>query len=166
MKYDFFMNKALEQAGKALRAGEFPVGCVIVYNDKIISSGSRTGTSNHCKNETDHAEMIALRNFADKIKNINPRETTLFCTLEPCLMCFGASILSGIGTIVYAYEDIMGGATCSDLTKLPVLYRNANISIISGILRDKSLELFKRYFSDPENSYWQGSILADYTLKQ
>lgn len=166
MEDDYYMNKALEHAKKALYAGEFPVGCVLVYNNKIISFGTRTGTSGHHKNETDHAEIIALRNFASQKKNIDSNKITIFCTLEPCLMCFGAIILSGIGKIIYAYEDIMGGGTGCDLTKLPGLYRNADISIINGLLRHKSIKLFKSYFANPENVYWQGSILADYTLKQ
>ncbi len=86
--------------------------------------------------------------------------------MEPCLMCFGAILLSGIGEIVYAYEDVMGGGTKSDLKSLPPLYRDRKISVISGVLRSKSLEIFKAYFSNPSNFYWRGSLLADYTLAQ
>ncbi len=99
-------------------------------------------------------------------KNADRSEFTLFCTMEPCLMCFGAILLSGIGKIVYAYEDIMGGGTRCDLTKLPPLYKNRQISIVPNILREESLELFKTFFANPENNYWKGSLLAEYTLSQ
>jgi tRNA(adenine34) deaminase len=81
-------------------------------------------------------------------------------------MCLGALILSGIGQVVYAYEDVMGGGTKCDLSKLTPLYRDHKISIVPNILRRQSLELFKAFFRNPENRYWQGSLLAQYTLNQ
>ena len=81
-------------------------------------------------------------------------------------MCLGALILNGIGKVVYAYEDIMGGGTGCDVTKLSPLYSEQSISIVSNILRQESLELFKAFFRNPENAYWRNSLLAGYTLKQ
>jgi tRNA(adenine34) deaminase len=166
MDYTYFMEKALDQAKKALSAGEFPVGCVIVYQDKIVATGSRAGTSGTLANEIDHAEIVALRHLADFKEVLNKEETTLFCTLEPCLMCYCALVLSNIGKIVYAYEDVMGGLTRSELKKLSPLYRNSKTSIIPNILRAKSLRLFRQYFENPNNTYWKESLLADYTLIQ
>jgi len=166
MNYNYFMEKALDLAQKALSAGEFPVGCVIVHQDKIVATGSRTGTSGTSANEIDHAELIALRRLADLKGVLNKKEITLFCTLEPCLMCYCALVLSNIDKIVYAYEDVMGGCTRSDLTKLSPLYRNSEISIIPNILRAKSMRLFRQYFANPNNAYLAGSLLADYTLIQ
>ena len=62
MDYEHFMKKALEQAQKALAAGEFPVGCVLVYKGRILANAFRIGTSAGPGNEVDHAEMVALRN--------------------------------------------------------------------------------------------------------
>jgi tRNA(adenine34) deaminase len=166
MNYDQFMQKALDQAKSAFYAGEFPVGCVMVFQDKVLATGSRKGTTADSPNEIDHAEMVALRRFIDLDKDIDPSGITLFCTLEPCLMCFGAILLSGIGKIVYAYEDVMGGGTRCDLTKLTPLYKNRKISIIPNILRKESLELLKAYFQNPKNTYWKGSLLAEHTLCQ
>jgi len=166
MNHNYFMEKALGQAKKALSAGEFPVGCVMMYRDKIIATGSRAGTSGTFANEIDHAEIITLRRLADFKGVLNKKEITLFCTLEPCLMCYCALVISNIGKIVYAYEDVMGGCTRSDLTKLAPLYRNSKISIIPNILRAKSLRLFRQYFANPDNAYLAGSLLADYTLIQ
>jgi tRNA(adenine34) deaminase len=166
MDYEHFMKKALEQAKKALDAGEFPVGCVLVYQGRIIVSTFRSGTSAGFGNEVDHAEMIALRHLVNLKENIDNRHVTLFCTMEPCLMCLGALLLSGIGEVVYAYEDVMGGGTGCNLAGLTPLYRNQKISIVPHILRQNSLELFKAFFQNPENSYWQNSLLAKYTLSR
>jgi tRNA(adenine34) deaminase len=81
-------------------------------------------------------------------------------------MCYGAVILSGIRTIVYAFEDVMGGGTGCDLTRLSPLYRHADISIIPHVRRADSLQLLKAFFANPENVYWKDSLLARYTLKQ
>ena len=165
MDYEKFMREALIRAKKALSAGEFPVGCVMVYQNSIIATGSRISTVTNSINEIDHAEMIALRRLADLKENVNNSKITLFCTLEPCLMCYSAIFLSGIRKIVYAYEDVMGGCTRCDLTKLAPLYKNDLISITPNILRKKSLELFKTYFNNPKNIYWKGSLLSGYTLR-
>ena len=164
MNYEHIMVKALDQAKKALAAGEFPVGCVMVHQDKILATGYRKGTTGDFPNEIDHAEMIALKRLIDLKVNTDKNRIILFTTLEPCLMCIGALILSGISEIVYAYEDVMGGGTRCDLTKLSPLYKNHRISIVPNILRKESLELFKAFFQNPENSYWRGSLLARYTL--
>ncbi len=163
---NFFMKKALQLAKEALSHDEFPVGAVMVYENEIIATGSRRGTSGVTPDEIDHAEMICLRNYVDIDKDIDRLKTTLFCTLEPCLMCFGAIILSGTGRIVYAYEDIMGGATNCDLKKLAPLYKKNTIAIVPGILREESLKLFKTFFSNPKNHYWKESLLSEYTLQQ
>ena len=166
MDYERFMTKALQQAQAALAAGEFPVGCVMVYENRIIASGARVGTTGDCTNEIDHAEMIALRRLINLKANINHREVTLFSTLEPCLMCFGALMISNIGKIIFAYEDAMGGGTRCDFTKLPPLYKENQISVIPNILRQKSLQLLKAFFANPANTYLKGSLLASYTLRQ
>ena len=166
MDYEYFMQKALSQARNALSAGEFPVGCVVVREDRILTTGARKGTAGNFPNEIDHAEMIALKRLADLEINRDNKKIVLFTTLEPCLMCLGALILSGISEIVYAYEDIMGGGLSCDLKNLMPLYKNSRISVVPNILRKESLELFQAFFNNSENSYWQGSLLADYTLRQ
>jgi tRNA(adenine34) deaminase len=166
MDYEYFMKKALNQAKNALSAGEFPVGCVVVHEGRILTTGSRKGTAGNIPNEIDHAEMIALKRLADMEIQRDNQRITLFTTLEPCLMCLGALILSGISEIVYAYEDVMGGGLSCDLKNLMPLYKNSRISVVPNILRKESIELFQAFFNNSENSYWQGSLLAEYTLKQ
>jgi tRNA(adenine34) deaminase len=164
MDYEYFMKKALVQAEQALRAGEFPVGCVLVFQDKILETGARLSSSGGNRNEIDHAEMVALRRLSYLGNSIDHGQITAFSTLEPCLMCYSALILAGIGEIVYAYEDIMGGGTGCELSRLTPLYRDSSLSVVPGILRAESLRLFKDFFADPANDYLKNSLLAEYTL--
>lgn len=162
----YFMGKALELAEKALSAGEFPVGCILVCDNRVIARGARTGTAGKTDNEIDHAEINALRHLSRLKTPVNPKKIRLYCTLEPCLMCFGAILLSGISRIAYAYEDVMGGATSCDLGRLSPLYQDIPLVIQPNIRRDESVALFKTFFTNPKNTYWRESLLAEYTLKQ
>ena len=165
---DLYMDQALVQARQAFDRGEFPVGCVIVQNGQVISSGSRVGTGagQTFFSEVDHAEIRALKNLEHVDGQFDPGQCVIFSTMEPCLMCFGAIVLSGIKTIVYAYEDAMGGGTGCDLKSLPPLYRERSVEVIGGVGREKSLELFYRFFKKEDNRYWKDSFLEAYTLRQ
>src|SRR5210317_910128 len=158
------MKKALGLAEQALSEDEFPVGCVMAYQGKILVTGSRRGTIEDAGNEIDHAEMVALRRLIEIEDKIDPGKITVFCTMEPCLMCYGALILAGVGEIVFAYEDVMGGGTGCELSRLKPLYKNSPVTVVPGVMRADSLKLFKTYFSNPANSYWKQSLLAEYTL--
>lgn len=164
--YDMFMDRALDEAAAALARGDFPVGCVISDGERVVASGSRRGSTGLRPNELDHAEMMALRHLDGRGAALEPAQLTLFCTLEPCLMCFGAILLSGIREIVYAYEDAMGGGTGCDLGVLTPLYAGRRITVTPGIRRRQSLRLFQQFFNTPANGYWRDSYLAAYTLSQ
>ncbi|CAB1056412.1 hypothetical protein D1BOALGB6SA_1148 [Olavius sp. associated proteobacterium Delta 1] len=164
MDYEYFMKKALEQAEQALAAGEFPVGCVLVYQDQILVTSARRSSIGGERNEIDHAEIVALRRLSDLGDTVDHSQITAFSTMEPCLMCYSALILAGIGKIVYAYEDVMGGGTGCQLSRLTPLYKDSSVRIMPGILRAESLKLFKDFFADPANEYLRQSLLAEYTL--
>jgi len=166
MIHETFMEYALKEAQKAFQAGEFPVGCVIVSGDEVIASGSRIHSFGETVRETDHAEILALRQLETSENTVDRRTLRVYSTLEPCLMCMGAILISGIRQIVYAYEDMMGGATSCNLALLPPLYSSEPVSIIPHVLRGKSLSLFHAFFSDPAHDYWKDSLLAGYTLSQ
>ena len=166
MDNEYFMKIAMEEAQTALTAGEFPVGCVMVQDKKILASGARRGTTGGYPNEIEHAELVALRRLFRLNLQMNMREVTVFSTLEPCLMCFGALMISGIGKLVFAFEDPMGGGTQCDVARLTPLYQSNQMAIISGILRNESLKLLKAFFSEPKNTYLKDSLLAAYTLDQ
>ncbi len=166
MDYEFFMSRALEEAHQALSVGEFPVGCVMVYENRVLVTGARHHSTPDNRNELDHAEILALRRLVDIGEDIDREKITLFSTLEPCLMCYAALILNGIRQIVYAYEDVMGGGTNLNLKRLNPFYRDMNITVIPHILRQESLKLLKEFFADPPNDYLKESLLAQYTLNQ
>lgn len=161
----FFMEKALDRARAALEAGEFPVGAVLVHDGRVVARGRRSGTAGGRPNEVDHAEIGALRALAGLADPPAPGEISLYCTMEPCLMCYAALLLAGIGRIVYAFEDPMGGGTGCDLTTVGPLYAPRRPEIVPHVLRRESLALFSSFFESPLNDYWQGSLLADYTLQ-
>lgn len=166
MDHEHFMHRALAEADRAGAAGEFPVGCILVHHDRIVVRGARAASRVERRNELDHAEMVALRRLSRRPEKIPTEDLILYCTMEPCLMCFAALVLAGIGSIVYAYEDVMGGGTACALDSLPPLYRQRRPRVLPGVLRHESLARFQAFFTDPGNDYWRDSKLARYTLSQ
>lgn len=164
--HEHFMHIALDEAKKALAVGEFPVGCVLVYDNEVVAQGHRAHSGSKNRNELDHAEIAALHNLTQTHPDIDPADITCYCTMEPCLMCFAALLLSQVRTIVYGYEDAMGGGTKLPLSTLTPLYTNMKVDIIPAVLRAESLVLFKDFFSNKNTDYWQDSYLAEYTLSQ
>ncbi len=163
-KHEKHMESALNEAREALQDNEFPVGCVIIHNAKIIATGSRKRSQE--ANEMDHAEILALRELITSRPDISPNEVTVYSTLEPCLMCYATMIISGVRHIVYGYEDAMGGGTDLNLAALPYLYKKMDIEITPFVLRKPSLMLFKEFFSQSSNDYLQDTMLAEYTRDQ
>lgn len=156
------MRAALTEARRALAAGEFPVGCVVTHRGRIVARGARRNSRGG--NELDHAELVAVRSLLSGPDPPTPAEMVVYATMEPCLMCFSTLILNGFRTIVYAYEDAMGGGTGLDLQALPPLYAAMEVRVTGGVCRADSLELFQRFFRDEKNEYWRDSLLARYTL--
>ena len=165
---EYYMGLALDQARIALERGDFPVGCVIAQDGRVLALGERQGTTDDRSffSEIDHAEIRALKELENCSDHFEPEKAVLYVTMEPCLMCFAAIILSGIKKIVYAFEDPMGGGTKCDLTKLPPLYKNCDIKVIQevGVLREESHKLFYNFFRKKDNKYWKDSLLENYVL--
>jgi tRNA(adenine34) deaminase len=165
-KHENFMKAALDEARQALIAEEFPVGCVMVHDGEILTNGHRINSNGPTENELDHAEVVALRKLFAIHPAIDRGEITVYSTMEPCLMCYVTLLLNGIRKIVYGFEDVMGGGTNLDLQQLNPLYRDMEIELIPHVMRSDSLELFKEFFKNPDNTYWQDSPLAQYILAQ
>lgn len=159
------MQEALADAGRALNAGEFPVGCVMARGEEIVARGRRAHSRGEEANEMDHAEISALRQLLDR-PEIPPAAVTVYATMEPCLMCYTTLLLNGVRRFVYAYEDVMGGGTDLVLADLKPLYRQMRVEVVPHVRRAESLKLFRAFFADPDNDYWPDSLLAEYTLKQ
>jgi tRNA(adenine34) deaminase len=166
MNDDALIQIAIDEARGALGRGEFPVGCVIASPAKVLVRAARRGSAGDAPSELDHAEIIALRRL-ETLRVLPDRgDLTLAVTLEPCLMCYGAILLAGIGHIVYAYEDVMGGGTGCALESVGPLYGPRRPRIVAGLRRREALALFQSFFADPAVRYWQDSLLARYTLAQ
>ncbi len=170
-----WMKLALAQAQDALLAGEFPVGCVLVASGKVVGQGRRLYSST-LSNELDHAEILAIRDWISQGRQ--GEDIWAYVTLEPCLMCFGALIINGIHRICFAYEDVMGGATGLSFNRsnskgpptelmmgnIRDLYSSASIELVPWVMRQESLALFKKFFSDSKAEYLADTFLARYTL--
>jgi tRNA(adenine34) deaminase len=164
--HETYMHEALLEAKEALRAGEFPVGSVMVYKGEIISRGHRINSKAPNENELDHAEIVALRKIFEQHPEKDRSKITVYSTMEPCLMCYVTLLLNGIQKIVYGYEDTMGGGTNLDLQALNPLYSKMSVEIVPRILRMECLELFNKFVNEPGNIYWKDSPLAQYALAQ
>ena len=160
-----WMEVALGEARKALDGGDFPVGCVVVSGGRVVATGRRSGTAAGPGNELDHAEVTALRSLLESGGLAQGAKATLYCTMEPCLMCFGAILLSGVSRVVWAYEDAMGGGASCDLSSVGPLYAQSGVEVRGRVLREESLALFKAFFANPDNGYWKDSFLERYTLE-
>jgi len=158
------MRIALTEAEAALDAGEFPVGCALVQDGRVIAQGRRTHSSGSHYNELDHAEVSTLRLLLAEKPQTDCRLITAYSTMEPCLMCYATLLLSGIRRFVWAFEDIMGGGTNIPLDQLHDLYSAMRVELVPNVLRRESLILFQNFFR--RYPYWQNSQLAWYTLEQ
>ncbi|MDY0389436.1 MAG: nucleoside deaminase [Desulfobulbus oligotrophicus] len=163
-EHEQFMRVALDEARHALVAGEFPVGCVMTIDRRIVAQGRRHHSQGERCNEIDHAEMLTLRQLIAGHPELDLSTVTVYTTLEPCLMCYTTMLLSGIRTFVWAYEDVMGGGVNLPLYMLNSLYAQMKVYLYDRVLRRESVRLFQEFFRT--GSYWQDSLLARYTLAQ
>ena len=138
---EFFMKKALEQAQIAFDEGEVPVGAIIVHGNQIIARAHNlTETLNDV---TAHAEMQAFTAAADFIGGKYLHDCTLYVTLEPCVMCAGASYWSQISKIVYGAYDTKRGYSRQGNN---ILHPKAEV--VGGILENECGELIRRFFKE------------------
>ncbi len=140
----FFMLLALEEAKIAFKQGEVPVGSVLVKGNLIIGKSHNLKESSN--DPTGHAEIIALREGANKIGNWRLSEATLYVTKEPCIMCAGAMINARLGRLVYGCKDEKGGAVDSLYNILSDNRLNHRVEVISGVLKEECIELLKKFF--------------------
>jgi len=134
-----FMREALKEAKKAFEADEVPVGAVIVCKNKIIARAHNY--TEHLNDVTAHAEMQAFTSASAYLGGKYLPECTLYVTLEPCVMCAGASFWTQIGKIVYGAVDEKRGYSLINKTLL-----HPKTKVISGILEKECRELIKDFF--------------------
>ena len=138
---EYFMCQALEEAKKALEFDEVPIGAVITCNNNIIARGYNF--VEHLNDVTAHAEMQAFTSASDYIGGKFLNECTLYTTLEPCVMCAGASFWTRIKRIVVAAKDKKNGFSTIDKN---ILHPKTNIEF--GLLEKESVKLLSDFFKD------------------
>src|SRR3989338_8962277 len=132
MSDEIFMHVALELAEKAESLGEVPVGAVVVRNNEIVGRGFNAPISRH--DPSAHAEMMALRDAAQRLGNYRLVGCELFVTLEPCMMCAGAIMHARIARVVYGARDLKTGACGSVLDAFAERRLNHHAEVTTGVL--------------------------------
>ena len=144
MDKNSFMEEALIEAKKALKKGEVPVGAVVVLEEDIIGRGYNQPITNN--DPTAHAEIMALRDAAMNLKNYRLKDTLVYTTLEPCLMCAGALVHARIKKLIYSASDPKSGVIESNGNLMRSAFLNHKISYEGGILKEESSEILKNFF--------------------
>lgn len=141
-----YMKEAVKQAKKAYAIGEVPIGCVIVYEDKIIGRGYNRRTID--KNTIAHAEMLAIKKASKKMDDWRLEDCTMYVTLEPCQMCSGAIVQSRMKKVVIGCMNPKAGCAGSILNLLQMEEFNHQVEIETGVLEEECSGLMKSFFKE------------------
>lgn len=138
------MRQALALAARAAAAGEVPVGAVVVVRGEVVGEGHNRPIST--SDPTAHAEIVALRDAAARLKNYRLSGATLVVTVEPCLMCVGAMVHARIGTVVYGTPEPRTGALGSATAAHETPGLNHRLTVVGGVLGDECRALMRDFF--------------------
>ena len=138
------MHEALSLAEHANHQQEVPVGAVLVLDDKIIGKGWNQPITNH--DPSAHAEIIALRDAAKTLGNYRLVDTTMYVTLEPCIMCVGAILHARVKRLVFGAYDAKTGAAVSVFNVLDDDRHNHQVEVQGGVLEKQCAELLQTFF--------------------
>jgi tRNA(adenine34) deaminase len=141
-----FMERALRLAQQAERAGEVPVGAVVVSGGAVAGEGWNHPVSSH--DPTCHAEIGALREAASRFQNYRLPGSTLYVTLEPCAMCAGAIVIARVERLVFAARDIRFGAVRSKFRLADSDLLNHRVQVDEGLLAPEAAEMLGRFFRE------------------
>ena len=144
-----YMQEALKEAELAAKEDEVPIGCVIVKNNQIIARSHNQRDKSH--NPLGHAEVLAIKQASEVVKDWQLVDCTLYVTIEPCIMCGGAIIQSRIKKVVYGAPDIKGGAFGSSIDILKANNINHHPEIVKGVLEEECTAIIKNYFKNKRN---------------
>jgi len=139
-----FINLARKEAEKAYRKNEVPVGAILVINSEIIARSFNKRES--AFDPTAHAELLALKAGARKIRNWRLCNATLYVTKEPCVMCAGAMLNARLGRLVFGCRDSKGGGVESLYNLLSDRRLNHRVEIVSGVKEEECALLLKSFF--------------------
>jgi tRNA(adenine34) deaminase len=141
---ELWMEEALRLAIKAQAAGEVPVGAVVVRAGEIIGRGWNQVLAGN--DPTAHAEVVAMREAADKIRNYRLTGCELYVTLEPCAMCAGAMVHARIAKLIIGADDPKAGATGSVMDVLASPPMNHRVEVVRGVLAGRCMEMLQAFF--------------------
>lgn len=141
---EHWMRQALMLAGESAAAGEVPVGAVLVLDDAIIGTGRNQPIG--CHDPTAHAEIMALRAAGAALRNYRLPGSTLYVTLEPCLMCVGAMVHARIARLVFGATDPKVGSVTSVCRALEIPGLNHALEVSGGVLAEACSDSLKRFF--------------------
>lgn len=144
LTHEYWMRHALTLAQRAWDEGEVPVGAVLVHDNRVIGEGWNRPIGRH--DPTAHAEIMALRQGGLVQQNYRLLDTTLYVTLEPCVMCAGAMVHSRIGRLIFGARDAKTGAAGSLIDVLHHPGMNHRVEIMEGILRDECAGMLSAFF--------------------
>lgn len=139
-----WMNLALEQAVKAEKEGEVPVGAILVKDGLVVARAHNQPISTN--DPTAHAEIQLLRAAGEELNNYRLNGTSLYVTLEPCAMCLGAMMHARVERIVYGAHDPKTGVCGSSENLMDANCFNHKIDLVSGVLENESKQLLKKFF--------------------
>src|SRR5438874_1691628 len=140
-----FMDLAIEEAQKAQEAGEVPVGAVIVSGGVVIASGFNQPIRLH--DATAHAEIAVIREACLRQANYRLSNATIYCTVEPCMMCAGAMIHARLQRLVFGTSDPKAGSAGSIYNVLTDPRLNHRVNVVSGIREDECAAVLREFFS-------------------
>jgi|SRR5476649_423822 tRNA(adenine34) deaminase len=141
-----FMHRALELAQRAALDDEVPVGALLVLGGEVIGEGWNRPIADH--DPTAHAEIVALRTGAQRLRNYRLENTTLYATLEPCAMCMGAALNARVSRLVFGAWDQKAGA-CGSVIDLPRQRTLPHrIDVFGGVCSDESAALLRQFFEN------------------
>jgi tRNA(adenine34) deaminase len=141
-----FMRRALDLARCAETEGEVPVGAVLVHQGQIVGEGWNRPISS--SDPTSHAEIEALRQAAGRRGNYRIPKSTLYVSLEPCVMCSGAIVIARVERLVFASRDIRFGAVRSKFRLADSELLNHRVQVEEGLLAAESAALLARFFEE------------------
>lgn len=141
-----FMKEAIKQAKKAWKIGEVPIGCVIVYEGKIIGRGYNRRTTD--KNPLAHAEILAIKKASKQMDDWRLEDCTLYVTLEPCQMCSGAIVQARMKRVVVGCMNPKAGCAGSILNMLQVEQFNHQVELTTGVLEEECSVMMKEFFKE------------------
>ncbi|ANB59179.1 tRNA adenosine(34) deaminase TadA [Anoxybacteroides amylolyticum] len=144
MNDEYYMRLAIEEAKKAEKIGEVPIGAVIVKDDEVIARAHNLRET--MQRAVAHAEVLAIDQACQRIGSWRLENTTLYVTLEPCAMCAGAIVLSRIERVVFGASDPKGGCVGTLMNLLQEKRFNHQSEVVSGVLEEECGQMLSEFF--------------------